>query len=177
VSLADEKVLLGEARADQSYLAADKILDAARATGADAIHPGYGFLSENADFAERCEASGIAFIGPTPAQMRAFGLKHRARALAMEADVPQPAAPVVPDGGTAKAEPAAPAEKTVSTEQKIGVGAAVGTGAAVLGPLAGIWRDNKDVLTDPAFLILLAVVAVVAGFLVWKRPKTVEQQA
>ena len=57
-------------------------------TGAEAIHPGYGFLSENAEFAARCEAAGIAFIGPTPEQMRAFGLKHAARELATKAGLP-----------------------------------------------------------------------------------------
>ena len=63
-------------------------LDAARRTGAEAIHPGYGFLSENAGFAEACENAGIAFIGPTPAQMRAFGLKHTAREIARANAVP-----------------------------------------------------------------------------------------
>ncbi len=79
---ADEAVCLGGAAAVESYLNGPRILEAARATGAQAIHPGYGFLSENAPFAEACEAGGIAFIGPTPAQMRDFGLKHTARALA-----------------------------------------------------------------------------------------------
>ncbi len=66
----------------------EKILAAARASGAQAIHPGYGFLSENAAFAEACEAAGIAFVGPTPEQLRVFGLKHTARALAREQGVP-----------------------------------------------------------------------------------------
>jgi urea carboxylase len=88
VRLADEAVALGGSAATDSYLRQDKLLDAARATGAKAIHPGYGFLSENAAFAEACEASGIAFIGPSPAQMRDFGLKHRARALAQEHGLP-----------------------------------------------------------------------------------------
>ena len=82
LGLADETVCIGPAPAAQSYLDPQRILDAARATGAGAIHPGYGFLSENPDFAQACEDAGIAFIGPTPAQMRAFGLKHTARALA-----------------------------------------------------------------------------------------------
>ena len=73
---ADEAVCVGGARPSESYLRADRILEAARQTGAEAIHPGYGFLSENAEFAEACEAAGIVFIGPTPEQMRAFGLKH-----------------------------------------------------------------------------------------------------
>src|SRR5215213_3047509 len=60
----------------------------AGALHAEAIHPGYGFLAENAEFAARCEAAGIAFIGPTPDQIRAFGLKHTARALATKAGVP-----------------------------------------------------------------------------------------
>jgi len=85
---ADEAVFLGPAPASESYLRQDKILDAARETGAQAIHPGYGFLSENAAFAEECEAAGIAFIGPTPRQMRDFGLKHTARELAEHNDVP-----------------------------------------------------------------------------------------
>ena len=79
---ADHAVALGGSTPAESYLQQEKVLDAALSTGAQAIHPGYGFLSENAAFAERCEAHGIAFIGPTPAQMRDFGLKHRARALA-----------------------------------------------------------------------------------------------
>ena len=88
VRLADEAVALGGSAAADSYLRQDKLLDAARATGAKAIHPGYGFLSENASFAENCAAHGIVFIGPTPAQMRDFGLKHRARALAQEHGLP-----------------------------------------------------------------------------------------
>jgi urea carboxylase len=82
VSGADESVFLGEGGAAETYLRQDKVLAAARATGAQAIHPGYGFLSENAEFAESCPAAGVVFIGPTPAQIRDFGLKHRARALA-----------------------------------------------------------------------------------------------
>ena len=85
---AEAAVRLGPAPAADSYLRADAILEAARATGAEAIHPGYGFLSENADFADRCEAAGLAFIGPTPQQMRDFGLKHTARAMAQAAGVP-----------------------------------------------------------------------------------------
>ena len=65
-----------------------RFCEAARQTGAEAIHPGYGFLSENAAFAEACAETGIVFIGPTPAQMRAFGLKHTARRIAQENGVP-----------------------------------------------------------------------------------------
>ncbi|MEQ9509137.1 MAG: biotin carboxylase N-terminal domain-containing protein, partial [Alloalcanivorax xenomutans] len=88
VSAADEAVALGGQTAAESYLRTDAILKAARETGADGIIPGYGFLSENADFAEACDAEGIAFIGPTPTQLRQFGLKHEARALAEAAGVP-----------------------------------------------------------------------------------------
>ena len=85
---ADEAVPIGPAVAAQSYLNVEAILAAARATGAQAIHPGYGFLSENAGFARRCEEAGIAFIGPTAANIEAFGLKHTARALAQSHGVP-----------------------------------------------------------------------------------------
>ena len=82
VSAADEAVCIGPGPAAQSYLNVAAILAAAKATGAGAIHPGYGFLAENAEFAESCAAAGIAFIGPTPDNIRTFGLKHSARALA-----------------------------------------------------------------------------------------------
>ncbi|MGC4012151.1 MAG: urea carboxylase [Pseudomonas sp.] len=85
---ADQAISLGEGPASSTYLVVEKILQAARDSGAKAIHPGYGFLSENAAFAEACEAAGIAFVGPTPEQLRVFGLKHTARALAREQGVP-----------------------------------------------------------------------------------------
>ncbi|WP_293605433.1 biotin carboxylase N-terminal domain-containing protein, partial [Polaromonas sp. UBA4122] len=88
VAMADEAVCVGPAAVARSYLAMQRIIEAALASGAQAIHPGYGFLSENAQFVEACEAAGLAFIGPTPQQMRVFGLKHTARALATEAGVP-----------------------------------------------------------------------------------------
>ncbi len=88
VSLADEAVLIGPAKASESYLNIPAILDAARKTGAGAIHPGYGFLAENVDFAEACAAAGIVFIGPTTDNIRTFGLKHSARALAAAHEVP-----------------------------------------------------------------------------------------
>jgi urea carboxylase len=87
VLAADESVALGAGSAAETYLRQEKILDAAAATGAQAIHPGYGFLSENAAFAEGCAARGVVFIGPTPAQLRDFGLKHRARELAASSGV------------------------------------------------------------------------------------------
>lgn len=88
VEQADEAYLLGPAPAAQSYLQAERIIAIARECGAEAIHPGYGFLSENAAFADACAAAGIKFVGPTGEQMRAFGLKHRARELAVAAHVP-----------------------------------------------------------------------------------------
>ena len=88
VSQADEAVCIGPAAASESYLDSKRILEVALETGAGAIHPGYGFLSENAEFAEACEAQGVAFIGPTGQQMRDFGLKHTARKLAHENNVP-----------------------------------------------------------------------------------------
>ena len=88
VRLAGEAVRIGPAPANQSYLNVDAILAAAKATGAQAIHPGYGFLSENTAFAEACTAAGIVFVGPEPAHVRAFALKHTARELAEKAGVP-----------------------------------------------------------------------------------------
>mgnify|MGYP003366101132 FL=1 len=85
---ADEAISLGDGPAAQTYLVTEKIINAALQSGAQAIHPGYGFLSENAAFAEACEAAGIAFVGPTPEQLRVFGLKHTARALAKTHGVP-----------------------------------------------------------------------------------------
>ncbi|MEE3927313.1 urea carboxylase [Pseudomonas viridiflava] len=85
---ADEAHSLGEGGAAGTYLAVDKILAIAKASGAGAIHPGYGFLSENSAFAQACEDAGIAFVGPTPEQLRVFGLKHTARALAKQHGVP-----------------------------------------------------------------------------------------
>ncbi len=88
VSQADEAIPIGGNTAAESYLNFDKVFAAARQSGAQAIHPGYGFLSENADFAAACAENGLVFIGPTPQQMRDFGLKHTARALAQLNGVP-----------------------------------------------------------------------------------------
>jgi len=88
VLTADESFCIGEGPASESYLNSAKVLTIARQSGAQAIHPGYGFLSENADFAEQCLASDIGFLGPTPKQMRMFGLKHTARQLAQQSRVP-----------------------------------------------------------------------------------------
>jgi acetyl-CoA carboxylase biotin carboxylase subunit len=86
-AMADCAVRIGPAPASESYLKIDAILKAAKETGADAIHPGYGFLSENADFAEACARAGIIFVGPPPEAIRAMGLKDRAKALMAKAGV------------------------------------------------------------------------------------------
>ena len=88
VAACDEACLVGPAPARDSYLRIDRILEAAARTGARAIHPGYGFLSENAAFAEACEAAGLVFIGPPPAAIRAMGSKSNAKALMEKAGVP-----------------------------------------------------------------------------------------
>ena len=88
VEMADESLLIGAAPPLESYLNADKILQAARDSGAEAVHPGYGFLSENAVFAQRCEEEGIRFIGPAPDVMENMGDKLRARKLARKAGLP-----------------------------------------------------------------------------------------
>lgn len=88
VRLADEAYCLGEGAAASTYLDRQKIIALAKQTGAQAIHPGYGFLSENAKFVAECEAAGLIFIGPTAEQMLTFGLKHKARELALAAQVP-----------------------------------------------------------------------------------------
>ena len=88
VRLADEAIRVGPGPVDQSYLDTAAVLAAAKSCGADLLHPGYGLLSENAEFATACEAQGVAFAGPTPDQIRAFGEKHRARDLAEDAGLP-----------------------------------------------------------------------------------------
>ena len=88
VAQADEAILIGPAPAAESYVQPVVIIDAARRVSAEAIHPGYGFLSENADFADACAEAGLTFLGPTPSQIRAFGLKHTARDIAQREGVP-----------------------------------------------------------------------------------------
>jgi len=88
VALADEAVRIGPAPVRESYLQGERIISAALQTGAQAIHPGYGFLSENAEFAEACAAAGLVFVGPPPSAIRAMGLKGAAKALMQQAAVP-----------------------------------------------------------------------------------------
>jgi urea carboxylase len=102
---ADEAVLLGPAAASESYLDIGHVLAAAEKTGAAAIHPGYGFLSENAEFARECVRRGVVFIGPRVEQIEAFALKHTARAIAERCGVPLlPGTGVLSDAGEALAE-------------------------------------------------------------------------
>ena len=88
VLAADEAVPIGPAPATESYLVIDRLIAAARSTGAEAVHPGYGFLAENAAFAEACQAAGLTFIGPPPAAIRAMGDKMSARRVAIKLGVP-----------------------------------------------------------------------------------------
>src|SRR5262245_32781390 len=88
VALADEAIHIGGSPARESYLVAERIIDAATRSGVEAIHPGYGFLSENAGFAEACVAAGIVFIGPPPVAIRAMGSKSEAKKIMEKAKVP-----------------------------------------------------------------------------------------
>jgi urea carboxylase len=107
VANAGEAVPIGLSPAAESYLKIDAIIDAAIRTGVEAIHPGYGFLAETPDFAEACAQAGLAFIGPSPTQMRAFGLKHKARELAELAGVPlAPGSRLISDLAHARTEAA-----------------------------------------------------------------------
>ena len=83
-----ESVAIGDAPAHSSYLNISAVIDAARRVGADAIHPGFGFLSENADFARACAEAGIAFIGPFPETLELFGDKAKAKQLAQQLSIP-----------------------------------------------------------------------------------------
>src|SRR6185312_13737341 len=88
VAFADSAVRIGPAPVAESYLSIDRILEAAHRSGADAIHPGYGFLSENAEFASACAKAGLVFIGPPPAAIAAMGNKAAAKRRMIEAGVP-----------------------------------------------------------------------------------------
>ncbi|MDP2479956.1 MAG: biotin carboxylase N-terminal domain-containing protein, partial [Candidatus Palauibacterales bacterium] len=108
VRLADRAVLVGPAPASESYLDVGRLLEAARRTGADSVHPGYGFLAENPDFADACAAARLTFIGPPPEVMRRFGNKVAARHLAEAAGAPvMPASAPLPDDAAETARIAA----------------------------------------------------------------------
>ncbi|HEU4611062.1 MAG TPA: acetyl-CoA carboxylase biotin carboxylase subunit [Kofleriaceae bacterium] len=115
VQLADAAVALGPAPASQSYLVIDKIIAACKQTGADAVHPGYGFLSENEDFADACAAAGITFIGPSADAMRKMGSKTEARKTVMAAGTP-----VVPGDNGPSGDGFPNAELALASARKIG---------------------------------------------------------
>ena len=116
VTMADEAFALGGQTSAESYLVFDKILDAAKKSGANAIHPGYGFLSENGDFAEAVENAGLIWIGPSPESIRSLGDKVTARHIALQAD-----APMAP--GTK--EPVKDADEVVAFAEEFGLPIAI----------------------------------------------------
>jgi acetyl-CoA carboxylase biotin carboxylase subunit len=115
VQCADAAVAIGPAQASQSYLVIDKIIDACRASGADAVHPGYGFLSENEDFADACTAAGITFIGPSADAMRRMGSKTEARKTVSAAGTP-----VVPGDNGPEGNGFPTGEAALSAAKKLG---------------------------------------------------------
>ncbi|WP_310460936.1 acetyl/propionyl/methylcrotonyl-CoA carboxylase subunit alpha [Sphaerotilus sp.] len=123
VRMADEAVLIGPAAARESYLRADKILEVARATGAQAVHPGYGFLSENDAFADACASAGIVFIGPPASAIRAMGSKSAAKALMDKAGVP-----LTPGYHGDRQEPAFLAEQAANIGYPVLIKASAGGG-------------------------------------------------
>ncbi|WP_237154363.1 urea carboxylase [Oryzibacter oryziterrae] len=136
--MADEAVLIGPAPVKESYLDIDAIVAAAKATGAEAVHPGYGFLSENAGFAARLAAEGIRFIGPRAEHMAVFGLKHTARAAAERCGVPLlPGTGLLPDLAAARSAAARIGYPVMikSTAGGGGIGLQLCRSEAELGPL------------------------------------------
>ena len=123
VAMADAAVRIGPPAAAESYLAIDRIIEAARRTGAEAIHPGYGFLSENADFAEACAVAGLVFVGPPAEAIRAMGSKSAAKALMEQAGVP-----LVPGYHGADQDPAALARAAAEIGYPVLIKASAGGG-------------------------------------------------
>jgi acetyl-CoA carboxylase biotin carboxylase subunit len=149
VRLADESVCIGPAAARDSYLNMPRLISAAEVTDAEAIHPGYGFLSENADFAERVEKSGFVFIGPTPASIRVMGDKVSAKQAMIEAGVP-----VVP--GSAGALPDDP-------EEILRTGREVGYPVIIKAAGGGGGRGMRVVYTEAALLNAVTLTRSEAG--------------
>jgi len=139
VEMADKAVAIGPAPVTESYLVADRIIAAARETGAGAIHPGYGFLSENAGFAEACAEAGIVFVGPSAGAIRAMGLKDEAKALMEKAGVP-----VVPGFHGAKQDPDFLREKAYQIGYPVLIKAVAGGGGK------GMRRVDKALAFDDA---------------------------
>ncbi|MCB4822852.1 acetyl/propionyl/methylcrotonyl-CoA carboxylase subunit alpha [Roseicella aerolata] len=158
VAMADEAHLIGPARAAESYLRIDRILAAARASGAEAIHPGYGFLSENADFAEACAEAGIAFVGPPPAAIRVMGSKAESKRLMEQAGVP-----IVPGYHGEEQEEAHLAHQAARIGFPVLIKASAGGGGKGMRPvlkaedfpaqLAGARREAKAAFGDDRVLL------------------------
>jgi 3-methylcrotonyl-CoA carboxylase alpha subunit len=158
VRLADEAHLIGPAPAAESYLAAGRLIEVAKRAGAACIHPGYGFLAENPEFAEACAAAGIVFIGPPPAAIRAMGLKDAAKALMEKAGVP-----VVPGYHGARQEPKFLREKAYEIGYPVLIKAVAGGGgkgmrrvdkhAEFEAALAGAMREAKSAFGDDRVLV------------------------
>jgi acetyl-CoA carboxylase biotin carboxylase subunit len=165
--MADEAVAIGPAPARESYLVIEKIVDAVRRTGADAVHPGYGFLSENADFAEAVAAAGATFVGPPPSAIRAMGGKTAARALMQAAGVP-----IVPgdngEGGHGFASAAEARAAAARIGYPVMLKAAAGGGGRGMrlvdaedkleAALAGAKREAKAAFGDDAVYLEKAIV-------------------
>ena len=158
VALADMAVPIGPASVSESYLVADRIIAAAKETGADAIHPGYGFLSENAAFADACADAGIVFVGPPASAIRAMGLKDEAKALMDKAGVP-----VVPGFHGARQEPDFLHEKAYEIGYPVLIKAVAGGGGKGMrkvdkaiefdDALSGAKREAKSAFGDDRVLI------------------------
>ncbi|PJI40869.1 MAG: 3-methylcrotonyl-CoA carboxylase [Rhizobium sp.] len=158
VALADEAYAIGPAPARHSYLDGEKIIAAALASGAEAIHPGYGFLSENADFAEACAAAGLVFIGPPPSAIRAMGGKSAAKALMADAGVP-----LVPGYHGDDQSPALLADEAAKIGYPVLIKASAGGGGKGMrivarpedfaGELAGAKREALAAFGDERMLI------------------------
>jgi 3-methylcrotonyl-CoA carboxylase alpha subunit len=158
VRLCDEAHAIGPAPAAESYLRVDKLIAAAKASRADCIHPGYGFLSENADFAQACIDAGLAFVGPKPAAIRAMGLKSSAKTLMEKAGVP-----VVPGYHGDRQEPKFLKEKAYEIGYPVLIKAVAGGGGKGMrrvdrhadfeAALAGAQREAKAAFGDERVLI------------------------
>ena len=158
VRMADEAHPIGPARAADSYLRVDRILAAAKAAGADAIHPGYGFLSENAEFAAACAAAGIVFVGPPPTAIRAMGSKAESKRLMEAAGVP-----IVPGYHGEDQDPARLAEQAARIGFPVLIKASAGGGGKGMRPvldaadfatqLAGAQREAKAAFGDDRVLL------------------------
>jgi 3-methylcrotonyl-CoA carboxylase alpha subunit len=158
VTMADEAHLIGPAPAAQSYLDMAKVLAVAKSAGAECIHPGYGFLSENAEFAEACAAAGVTFVGPPPDAIRAMGLKDAAKALMDEAGVP-----VVPGYHGSEQEPAQLAARADEVGYPLLIKAVAGGGGKGMrrvdeaeefeAALASCQREAKNAFGDDRVLI------------------------